>query len=64
MHTGAACGQRCQSVGKERVIWLVPIVTRALVGGASETGGGGEGAVSLSSDFTRDGPALNITGNV
>ena len=42
--------------GKERATWLVPMVTRALVGGAaeSETGVG-----SLSSDFTRDGPTLN-----
>ena len=38
----------------------LPIVTRALVGGAteSETGVG-----SLSSDFTRAGPTLNITQN-
>ena len=45
----------------ERVTWLVPIVTRAVVGGAaeSETGVG-----SLGSDFTMDGPTLNITGDI
>ena len=39
------------SAGRERVTWLVPIVTPALVGGAaeSETGVG-----SLSSEFTRE----------
>ena len=42
-------------VGRERVTWLVPIVTPTFVGGAaeSETGIG-----SLGSDFTRDGPTL------
>ena len=48
-------------MGKECVTWLVPIVTRALVGGAAESE---MGVGSLSSDFTRDGPTLNITRNV
>ena len=48
---------------RERNVSLgeLPIVTRAFLGGAaeSETGVG-----SLSSDFTREGPTLNMTRNV
>ena len=39
----------------ERVTWLVPIVTRTLVGGAAESD---TGVGSLNSDFTRDRPTL------
>ena len=39
----------------------LPIVTRAFLGGAAERE---TGVGSLSSDFTREGPTLNMTRNV